>query len=283
MTKGRNNNNRSNNNGGNRKANKPGRVAKDNHQHSTRKFRAVANIFCQQSGTSGLNGVLGAFAYTFPLSSYTGYTFVEDNFEEYKVTNVEVLMKPSAGTLNNGTAPTTTTESILYQNSVYSAMNGTYALSFIDYDTATNPTFGECQTRVNLKTRALSPNNWTMIASFQPRTLSNQGFSGGTPSNTFANMWMSTNNMGAQLYGVRGIIANSAPVFDTQDNVLAVDVRLQLTVQMRGPKNTNTSTTFNVLPSSYIPLPVEGKQLTANVNGKFDVTDTTQTDDTQSV
>lgn len=261
MTRPRNNRNRNRNsrnqrgNRGGRLANKPRRVARSNNQQATRKFRAVSQLYFQQSESS-TNGTYGAFAYTFPLSSYTGYQFVEDNFEQYKVTNVEVLMKPSLTTINNGEAPANTQESILFQNSIYSAMNGTYVRSFIDYDTGTAPTIQECETRTNLKVRALVPNNWTKIASFCPRSLSNQGFTGGTPSNTFQNHWMSTNNMGTQLFGVRGVASNSSPIFDTQDNVMAIEIRLTITVQMKGPKNATPASTTIVLPSVYTPPPL---------------------------
>jgi hypothetical protein len=49
---------------------------------------------------------------------------------------------------------------------------------------------------------------------------------------------MSTENMDASLYGLRGLLSNPSPVFDTQNNVMCVDVRTTLTVQMKGPKNT---------------------------------------------
>jgi len=249
MTKNKSNNS---NRKGNRPANKPHRVARSNDQTTSRKFRAISRIFFQDDGESGVSGTQGAFAYTFPVSSYTGSDFISDNFEQYQVSNVEILMKPSASTLNNGNVPSTTLQSIQYQNSVYSAMNSTYVQSFIDYDSETNPSFTDCQTRPNLKVRALQPNNWTKIASFKPKTLSNQSFGSGAPSNNFENVWMTTSNLDAQLFGVRGVCNNPSPTFDTQDNVMSVDVRLTITVRMRGPKNSNSSSNVAVLPNFYI-------------------------------
>lgn len=172
---------------------------------------------------------------TSALDQYIGNEFVSENYEQYKVTNVEVLMKPSATTL---VPPTTTQTSIIYQNSVYSLMNSTYVQSFVDYDSDVNPSFNDCLSRPSLKTRALQPNNWTKIASFVPRTVSNQAAGNTAPTNTYSKHWMSTTNMDTKLFGLRGVISNPSPLFDTQDNVAAVDFRVTITVQMKGPKNT---------------------------------------------
>jgi hypothetical protein len=243
------------NNAHGRPANRPARVSRTNDQTTTRKFRGISQLFFQADSSSGSgNGTESGFSVVSALSAYVGANFVSDNFEQYKVTNVEVLMKPSAATLNNGAAPTTTQESILYQNSVYSAFNSTYVQSFIDYDTNVNPTFTECLSRPSLKTRALAPNNWTKVASYTPRTLANP--SGGvSPSNQFTSHWMSTENMDASLYGLRGLLSNPSPVFDTQNNVMCVDVRTTLTVQMKGPKN--TVVTSLTLPALNFNAPLE--------------------------
>lgn len=163
-------------------------------------------------------------------------------------------MKPSASSLD---APTTTQNSILYQNCVYSLMNSTYVQSFIDYDSDVNPSFNDCLSRPSLKTRALAPNNWTKVASFTPRTVSNQAAASSAPTNTFANHWMSTTNMDTKLFGLRGLISNPSVCFDTQTNVAAVDLRVTLTVQMKGPKNA----TSDALQLATIPFdtPIEGE------------------------
>lgn len=243
MVRGRPQNRKRNAHG--RPANKPHRVSRVNgNQTTTRKFRGVSQLFFQIPSSSGSgNGTESGFAITNALSSYTGTDFVSDNYEQYKVTNVEILMKPSAATLNNGEQPSSTLESILYQNSVYSGMNQTYVQSFVDYDTATNATFSECLLRPSVKTRALAPNNWTKIASFTPRTLANPT-GGAAPSNNFANYWMSTDNLSAPLYGLRGVASNPSPCFDTQDNVMCVDVRVTLTVSMRGQKTPSSTTSL---------------------------------------
>lgn len=203
---------------------------------TTRKFRGISTIFLQAASASGSgNGTQSGFSITSALDQYIGNEFVSDNYEQYKVTNVEVLMKPSATAL---TAPSSTLSSITYQNCVYSLMNSTYVQSFVDYDSDVNPSFNDCLSRPSLKTRALSPNNWTKIASFTPRTVSNQAASNTSPTNTFARHWMSTTNMDTKLFGLRGLISNPSVCFDTQDNVAAVDFRVTITVQMKGPKNT---------------------------------------------
>lgn len=241
-----------------RPANRPARVSRTNDQTTTRKFRGISQLFFQQTGDSASgNGTQSGFSIVSAVSSYVGSNFVSDNFEQYKVTNVEVLMKPSAATLNGGTAPTTTQEAIAYQNSVYSAFNSTYVQSFIDYDSDVNPTFTECLTRPSLKTRALAPNNWTKVASFTPRTLTNPSASGASPSNQFAAHWMSTENMDAKLFGLRGLLSNPSPVFDTQDNVMCVDTRVTLTVQMKGPKNAVVTST--IIPALNFNAPAESE------------------------
>lgn len=225
-----------------RRAKHPSQVSRNNNQITTRTFRATSQIFCQSINASS-PGVQGGFAYTASVDQYQGHEFIEQNFEQYKVTAVEILMRPSAATLNNGNQPTTTQEAIAYQNSVYSAMNSTSILSFIDHDTSVRPTFVECEQRPNLKVNALRPNNWTKIARFSPKTLSNASASGTGPSNTFnSSIWMTTENLGTELFGLRGLAYNTAPVFDAQDNVLSVDVRLSIVVQMKGPKNSTAST-----------------------------------------
>lgn len=235
----------------NRPAIRPHRVARANNQVSMRRFRGTSRILFQQQ--SGGGGVEGGFSIASAISDYIGSSFISDNFEQYKVTNVEVLMKPSAAALS---PPTTTQDSIIYQNSVYSAMNQTYVQSFIDYDSDQNPSFAECQTRPNLKVRALMPNNWTKIASFSPKTLSNQSATGSAPTITFANEWLSTNNLTTLQFGVRGLCTNDSPVFDTQDNICSVDVRVTATVHMRGPKNDTTEASLTQLSISK-PLVIE--------------------------
>jgi len=248
--------NGNNNNRNRRRAHNPSQVSRAANQTSTRTFRAIANIFFQQEATE-TSGVQGAFAFTAPVSSYTGTNYVSDNFEQYRVRWVEVLMKPSAQTLNNGTAPSNTQEAIAYQNSVYSAMNATYVQSFIDYDTATNPTFTECLTRPQVKVSSLSPTRWTKIARFAPRTLSNPSFTGTGPSTSFgSNTWMATENLSTELLGVRGMCTNSSPVFDTQDNVMSISVRLSIVVEMKGMKNTSSTTGVSIIgPSRPLRLP----------------------------
>jgi hypothetical protein len=94
-----------------------------------------------------------------------------------------------------------------------------------------------------MRMKALAPNNWTMIANFAPKTLTNSSNSGTTPSNTFnSDMWISTNQMDAAQYGLRGRFSNRAGVLDTQDNVASVDTLVSLLVEMRGPINNSTTT-----------------------------------------
>lgn len=221
-------------------------MARRNDQVTTRKFRGISQIFFQATSASGSgNGTEGGFSIASALDAYQGSDFVSNNFEQYKVTNVEVLMKPSAATLE---APTDVAASLSYQNRVYSAMNQTYIQSFIDYDTDANPTFVECLQRPNLKTRALSPNNWTKVASFTPRTVSNQAAGNTAPTNTYNRHWMSTTNLDTKLFGFRGLGSNPCPVFDTQDNVMCIDTRVTVTVQMRGPKNASDSSAQLLIP-----------------------------------
>lgn len=231
------------------------RISTGNLQTTTRVFRGTSTSFMQVQNQSQ-GGVQAFFAVTSAVSDYVGSNFVSNNFEQYKVLRVKVSMKPSATALNNGLAPTTTQESILYQNSVYSLCNQTEVQSFIDYDTDVNPTYPEILSRPNMTKRALAPNAWTVVANFVPRTLTNTSNTGVAPSNNFnTSTWMSTNQMNAKLYGYRGCVSNRAPVFDTQDNVAAVDFMLQITVAMRGPKNSPSDLTFRVLDHNCPPTP----------------------------
>lgn len=233
----------------NRTANKPNRVARQNDGTATRQFRGTTRIFMQSSSTGSQNGVESGFSFATAASGFIGSDFISENFEQYSVTNVQVLFKPSAGTLNNGDVPGTTLECIKYQNSVYSLMNNTQVMSFVDYDTFLNPTFTECLTRPNVKLRALAPNNWTMIASYAPKTVSNQAAGNSAPTTTFnSNMWLSTENMDTQQFGLRGVCYNPAPCFDTQDNVASVDVMIRATIRMRGPKNQQASNSLTLTP-----------------------------------
>jgi len=218
---------------------------------NTRTFRATSRIFLQGVNTTQ-GGVEAYFNFSAPVSSYIGSQFVENNYEQYRVKNCKITMKPSTATLNNGEQPSTTQESILYQNSVYSLMNNTEVQSFIDYDTSITPqTYSSMLARPNLKFRALAPNNWTQVASFVPKTLTNPSFTNGPPSNNFgANQWMSTMNIDALLHSLRGRVSNRSPAFDTQDNVASIDVMLTIMVEMRGPKNDPQGT-----PPSLIPIP----------------------------
>lgn len=221
-----------------RTAIRPRRVARQNDLVHTRTFRAISRIFLQSTDTTQ-GGVESFFNFTTPVEDYTGADFVKNNYEQFRVKNVKITMKPSTATLNNGEAPTTTQESIIYQNSVYSLMNNTEVQSFVDYDTVITPqSYASMLARPNLKFRALAPNNWTQVASFVPKTLTNPSFTGTAPSITFgANTWMSTENTGALLHSLRGRVSNRSPIFNTQDNVASVDVMLTILVEMRGPKN----------------------------------------------
>merc|ERR1711964_771092 len=97
----------------------------------------------------------------------------------------------------------------LYQNSVYSLMNNTEVQSYVDYDSIdAPPSYAHMLARPNLKYRALAPNNWTQIASFTPKTLSNPSATGGAPSNNFgANQWISTKQMDATMHSLRGRVS----------------------------------------------------------------------------
>merc|ERR1712010_150071 len=82
------------NNRNNRRAKNPSQVSRQNGNTVVRTFRAISRIFFQQDGDAGVGGVQGGFSFASPLSSYTGFEFVSDNFEQYSVSAVEVLMKP---------------------------------------------------------------------------------------------------------------------------------------------------------------------------------------------
>lgn len=235
-----------------RTAIRPRRVARQNDVIHSRTFRATSRIF-MQSLNSSQGGVEAFFNFSNAVQQYIGSNFVKDNYEQYRVRNVKITMKPSTATLNNGESPATTQDSILYQNSVYSLMNNTEVQSFVDYDTTITPqTYASMLARPNLKFRALAPNNWTQVASYTPKTLTNPSFTTGPPSNNFgANQWMSTQNLNAILHSLRGRVSNRSPLFNTQDNVASVDVILTIMVEMRGPKNdpSGTSSLNKPLPN----------------------------------
>jgi len=234
------------------------RVAQQNNRTATRVLRATARVFLQFPN-SDQGGVEGSFGFSNPVSQYVGSDFVSDNFEQYRVSRVKVLMKPSSAALNDGLPPANTQEAIEYQNSVYSLMNNTEVQSFVDYDTTTAPSYTECLTRPNLRMRALKPNDWTMVASYAPKTLSNPSNTVGVPSITFSGAkWMTTNNMSAVLRGLRGRISNRSPLFNAQANVASVDVMFAITVHMRGFKNTSDFSTVRSLPfETDVPEPEE--------------------------
>lgn len=220
---------------------KPSRVATSNYAHTTRTFRGTSQNFMQVTNSLS-GGVQTFFSVASSVGAYTGSDFISDNFEQYRVKRCKVFAKPSIAALNNGNQPTTTQESILFQNSIYSMCNQTECQSFIDYDTAVNPTYSEILARPNMRFKALRPNDWTMIADFAPKTLTNPSNSSTAPSNTFnSNMWISTNQMDATQYGLRGVFTNRSPALDLQDNVGCVDLLVQVDVEMRGPKNTSNA------------------------------------------
>lgn len=221
-----------------RQANKPRRVARSATVQSQRILRGISKIFLQSDNVQQ-GGVAGFYGYTNSVGELPGHEFIKNNFEQYRVRRVKILMKPSTAFLNGGSPPSNTQESIIYQNSVYSLMNGTEVESFIDYDSTIAPgNYNELLTRPNLKVKALKPNNWTMIADYEPRSMTNPSFTSSSPTITWSPMvWMSTENMDTPLRGLRGRVTNRAQVFNTQDNVVAVDVMITFSVQMRGPKN----------------------------------------------
>lgn len=218
------------------------RVAMSNNRVATRTLRATTRVFLQFDDAQQ-GGVERSFGFSNSIGEYIGSDYIADNFEQYRVSRVKVLMKPSSAALNNGLQPANVGESIKFQNSVYSLMNNTEVQSFVDYDSDLAPTYTNCLTRPNLRMRALAPNNWTMIASYAPKTLSNPSNTSGVPSITFGNStWMTTKNMSVTLRGLRGRVSNRSPVFDTQTNVACVDVMFAATVHMRGFKNTSEVT-----------------------------------------
>lgn len=221
-----------------RQANKPNRVARSATVQSQRILRGISKVFLQGDNAQQ-GGVQGFFGYTNSVGELPGSAYIRNNFEQYRVRRIKVLMKPSSAFLNGGSAPGSVQDSIFYQNSIYSLMNGTEVESFIDYDSTVAPgAYNELLTRPNLKMVALKPNNWTMVASYEPRTMSNPSFTSSSPTITWSPMmWMSTENMDAPLRGLRGRVSNRSQVFDTQDNLVAVDVLITFDVQMRGPKN----------------------------------------------
>jgi len=229
------NGNRSRNN--QRTATRPRRVARQNDVTHMRVFRGTSRI-ALQTRNSDQGGVYALFAFTNRVAEYVGSDFISNNYEQYRVKNIKYAFRPSAAGLNGGNAPATTQESIIYQNSVYTLMNNTDVQSFVDYDsTAAPPSYNNILARPNMKLRALNPTNWTQVASFCPRTVSNP--SGGiSPTNNFGpNKWMSTSNLDTLLHGYRGRVSNRGVMFDPINNVAYVDVLVTVQVQMRGPKN----------------------------------------------
>lgn len=222
-----------------RKARYPGQVARQNDTIHKRTFRGTSEVFLQQSDG---DGVYASFELTFPIGQYRGSTFISQCFDQYRVRRVTLLMRPSARTLNGGSSPTTPLDTIKFQSSLYSLMNGTQVWSFIDYDTAVAASIEQCLQRPNLKMQSLQGSAWTMIAKFAPKTLSNQSGSGPAPNINFnSTTWLDTTNLAVNQYGVRGIIRNASPVFDTQDNVAKVEIMAIAEVEMRGPKNEFTT------------------------------------------
>lgn len=218
-----------------RRANKPNRVARQSDVTAKRVFRATSRIFLQTDNPSQ-GGVQGFFGVAIDVSDFPGSAFVSKNYEQFQLKRAKVMMKPSPATLE---APSSVGDAIEYQNRVYSLMNGTEVESYIDYDSSVNPgNYNELLTRPNLKVRALQPNNWTMVANFVPKSLSNPSFTANAPSITWGpNVWLSTENMDVPFRGLLGRVSNRAPVFGTQDDVACVDVMISIDVHMRGPKN----------------------------------------------
>merc|ERR1711964_952368 len=236
--------------------------ARQNNVTHTRTFRGTSRVFLQTRNTDQ-GGVYGMFAFTNSVDAYIGTQFISENYEQYRIKNVKYTMKPSSALLNGGNAPATTTEAIQYQNSVYSLMNNTEVQCYVDYDTNTAPpTYAEILSRPNLKFRALAPNNWTQIANFTPRTLTNPS-GGASPTNNFGpNKWMSTTNLSALLHGLRGRVSNRSPLFDATENVCSVDVIVTIQVEMRGPKNdSNNVSAITQLENGQIQRPLRSDDI----------------------
>jgi len=233
-----------------RTATRPRRVARQNDVTHMRVFRGTSRLLLQ-TRNADQGGVFAMFAFTNRVADYVGSDFISSNYEQYRVKNIKYAFRPSAALLNGGLPPANTQESILYQNSVYTLMNNTDVQSFVDYDSsASPPTYSTILARPNLKLRALNPTNWTQVASFCPRTLSNP--SGGiSPTNNYGpNKWMSTKNLDALLHGYRGRVSNRGVLFDSVNNIASIDVMVTVQVQMRGPKNN-----IENLPSAITFLP----------------------------
>lgn len=249
----------------------PGQVSRSNDAIHTRTFRGRKIVYMQSSSTID-NGFQGYFSVAYPIGDYVGTDFISQCFDQYRVKNVQVLMRPSATLINGGDAPTSATDSIKFQTSIYSLMNGTHCAAFIDYDTDVNPTEVECLQRPNLKLQSLKSDAWTMIASFSPKTLSNQSGTGAAPNITFnSSTWLDTTNLNAKQFGVRGMINNASPLWAVNTNEPAVELMVTATVEMRGPKNEFTTSSSTLLAGD-VKRPLGTRHLVAELLSPVDET-----------
>jgi len=223
-----------------RTARKHNAVATRNNVVTTRIFRGTQSIFLQ-TANDAQGGLESPFAFTSGIGNYPGSSYISNNHEQYRVTNVKILAKPSIGNL---AAPQSTQDAIRFQNLIYGICNQTEMQSFVDYDSQDPPTsYTQVLQRPNLKIRALSPTQWTMIGSFAPRATSNP--SGGTSASRVygPQEWLTTQNLDTALHGLRGYATCRCPAFTISGDTAypVIDIILVATVQMRGNKNEDTS------------------------------------------
>lgn len=224
------------------------RVATANNSIVTRQFRYKTQVGINTPNTANQGGVEEFFIFANPISDYAGSQYISQNHEQFRVKRIKLLARPSTGLYpapRTDASIATVIDTLQLQISQYNLTNFTEVQSYIDYDATTAPQFyDELLIRPNLKIQCLKPTTWTMVANFTPRTVIIAQNTASPNLVLQSHEWQSTNYLGANLNGVSGRFTNryNAPLLSLP-LIQGIDIFAIATVEMRGVRNSNCTTT----------------------------------------
>merc|ERR1711970_832330 len=198
----------------------------------TRSLHRMATVNLSTANPNGGTEIFFSFGTT--LDSYDAYEQLCAQYEQYRIKNIKMWVRPNAQNLAG------LTDAIDRIGASYALTNYSTCESFIDYDTQIAPSQNEIYRRDKVQITKLDGAGWHQIASFTPKVR----FDSTTislPALVTSNDWLSTAYPELRHLGVRGVFKQDSDFWGTTASTAArMSVYYTATVEFRGLKNAAT-------------------------------------------
>lgn len=165
------------------------------------------------------------------LDDYDAHTQLIEQYEQYKITNLRIMIRPNAQNAAGIADP------INKIGAAFALKNFTSIECFIDYDTETAPNQAEIIRRDKVKLTLLNRDGWQEIASFTPKVRFNTA-ANSLPAMVTSTDWLSTDFPDLAHAGLRGVFKHDSDFWGTTASSAAkVSLYYTATVHFRGLKS----------------------------------------------